>query len=370
MVLIILDPWCNGSTPVFGAVCRGSNPCGSIFCNYIFYFFNCLIINVNSNQFKLISFFYSLKFEFYSKFLINKRMIELYKTGVALVTPFNKDLSIDFASLDCLIDFNLSEGVNYFVILGTTAETATLNEEEKKLIIKFVTKKLSNKVPLILSLGGNNTLEVINTIKTINDISSFSALLSVCPYYNKPNQEGIYQHYKYISKSSYLPIIIYNVPGRTVVNVTIKTILRLVKEFSNIIAIKEASPNFIQSLQILKEKPSHFIVLSGDDDLANSQILAGASGVISVIAQAFPKMFTKMINFAIDKNPKESYKIYYELLNLMFLIFEEGSPAGIKAVLNHLGLIKPYIRLPLVQVSKNLNTKIITETDRIKNLNL
>lgn len=303
------------------------------------------------------------------KHFIQKYMIELHGTGVALVTPFNKDLSIDFQSLDRLIDFNLCNGINYFILLGTTAEVATLNKKEKKSITDFVIKKVNKKISLVLGLGGNNTHDIIETIQS-TDLSAFSALLSVCPYYIKPSQEGIYQHYKHIAESTKLPIIIYNVPGRTSVNIEPKTTLRLGKEFLNIIAIKEASPNFIQSLHIIKDKSPTFKVLSGDDDLANSQILAGASGVISVLAQAFPKEFTKMIDFAIKKNPQESYKIYYKLLNLMLLIFKEGSPSGIKSVLNHLGLMKPYVRLPLVEVSQDLNQKIIIETNKIKSLNI
>lgn len=293
-------------------------------------------------------------------------MIELQGTGVALITPFKKDLSIDFQSLDNLIDFNLNNGINYLVLLGTTAETATLNNDEKKSIINFIVNKVNNKIPLILGLGGNNTFELIKTIKKTNT-SLFSALLSVCPYYNKPSQEGIYEHYKYIATNTNLPIIIYNVPGRTVVNIDIKTTLRLAKNFSNIIGIKEASPNFIQSIQIIKDKPKNFILLSGDDDLANTQILAGASGVISVIAQAFPKEFSQMINYSINKNVIASYKIYYQLFNLMLLIFQEGSPSGIKCVLHHLGIINPYLRLPLISVSQQLNEKILKEINIIKN---
>lgn len=296
-------------------------------------------------------------------------MIELQGTGVALITPFKKDLSIDFQSLGNLIDFNLNNGINYFVLLGTTAETSTLNNNEKTLLINFIIKKVNNKVPLILGLGGNNTFELIKTIKKTNT-KSFYALLSVCPYYNKPTQEGIYQHYKYIATNANLPIIIYNVPGRTVVNINIDTTLRLANNFPNIIAIKEASPNFIQSLQIIKNKPKNFLLLSGDDDLANTQILAGASGVISVIAQAFPKEFSQMINYSINKNVTKSYKIYYQLLNIMFLIFKEGSPSGIKSVLNHLGIINPYLRLPLIPVSKELDKKILQEINIIKNLSI
>lgn len=301
-------------------------------------------------------------------FLINN-MIELQGTGVALITPFKKDLSIDFQSLDNLIDFNLNNGINYFVLLGTTAETATLNNDEKKSIINFIINKVNNKIPLILGMGSNNTLELVKNIKQINT-KYFSALLSVCPYYNKPTQEGIYQHYKYIATNTDLPIIMYNVPGRTVINIDVNTTLHLAKNFSNIIAIKEASPNFIQSLQIIKNKPPNFIVLSGDDDLANAQILAGASGVISVIAQAFPKEFSQMIHYSIKKNAKASYKIYYQLLTLMLLIFQEGSPSGIKSVLHHLGIIDPYLRLPLIPISKKLNEKIVKEMEIIRHLSI
>lgn len=296
-------------------------------------------------------------------------MIELQGTGVALITPFKKDLSIDFQSLDNLIDFNLDNGINYFVLLGTTAETSTLSNNEKKSIINFITNKVKNKIPLVLGIGNNNTFELIKNIQELNQ-KSFTAILSVCPYYNKPTQEGIYQHYKYIAKNTNLPIIIYNVPGRTVININVNTTLRLARQFPNIIAIKEASPNFIQSLQIIQNKPSDFMLISGDDDLANAQILAGASGVISVIAQAFPKEFNQMIQLSIKKNAQKSYKIYYQLLNLMLLIFKEGSPSGIKSVLHNLGLIDPYLRLPLVPISKKLNEEILKEINIIKKLSI
>lgn len=297
-------------------------------------------------------------------------MISLDGTGVALVTPFKKDLSIDFEALNNLIDFNLKYKINYFVVLGTTAETATLNKEEKKLIINFITKKINKKIPLILGIASNNTYEIIKELESI-DLTLFSALLSVCPYYNKPNQKGIFEHYRYIAQRiNNFPLIIYNVPSRSVVNINVETTVALAKTFSNIIAIKEASPNFIQSLKIIQQKPSQFKVLSGDDDLSNSQILAGASGVISVLAQAFPKEFTMMIDFALNKKVKESYEIYYNLLNIMFLIFKEGSPSGIKCVLSHLNIIKPYVRLPLVKVSKDLNDKIIIEIKKILNTNI
>ncbi|MCB9203032.1 MAG: 4-hydroxy-tetrahydrodipicolinate synthase [Flavobacteriales bacterium] len=285
-------------------------------------------------------------------------------TGVALVTPFNEDLTIDFSALEKLIEFNISGGVDFFVLLGTTAETATLSDDEKKSIIDFVIKINNNRLPLVLGLGGNNTQEVVNKIKT-TDLSDFYGILSVCPYYNKPNQEGIYQHYKAIATATEKPIILYNVPGRTVVNMSVSTTLRLANDFKNIVAVKEAAPSFVQTLEILKDKPSDFLVLSGDDDLANSQVLAGASGVVSVLAQAFPSEFSSMINYALDNNAQESYKIFYKLMNMGILIFEEGSPAGIKSALNELGIVKPYVRLPLVPVSEDLNQRIKNEVKKI-----
>ena len=293
-------------------------------------------------------------------------MNALIGTGVALVTPFNEDLTIDFQALEKLIEFNISSGIEYFVLMGTTSEVATLSEDEKKQIIDFVVKINNNRIPLVIGIGGNHTAEVVNKIQSI-DLEPFCAILSVCPYYNKPTQEGIYSHYKAIATATEKPIILYNVPGRTVVNISVATSLRLANEFKNIIALKEAAPSFVQSLELIKDKPKDFLHLSGDDDLAVSQILAGGSGVISVLAQAFPQKFSEMIRFALEGNVKKAFEIYYVLFQMGILIFEEGSPAGIKAVLNELGIVKPFVRLPLVSASTHLIEKIKLEIQKINN---
>lgn len=291
-------------------------------------------------------------------------MNALIGTGVALVTPFNEDLTIDFTALEKLIEFNISSGIEYLVLMGTTSEVATLSDEEKRQIIEFVVKINNNRVPLVIGIGGNHTAEVVNKIKSM-DLEPFSAILSVCPYYNKPTQEGIYRHYQAIATATEKPIILYNVPGRTVVNMSVSTSLKLANDFKNIIALKEAAPSFVQSLEFIKEKPKDFLHLSGDDDLAVSQILAGGSGVISVLAQAFPQKFSEMIRFSLEGNTKKAFEIYYILFQMGILIFEEGSPAGIKAVLNEMGIVKPFVRLPLVPASSNLIEKIKNEIQKI-----
>ena len=290
-------------------------------------------------------------------------MTALNGVGVALVTPFNEDLSIDFDSLTQLINHNIDNGTHFLVVLGTTAEAATLSEDEKKQVIAHIIKINNQRLPLVLGIGGNNTLEVKKQIEN-TDLSDFEAILSVSPYYNKPNQEGLYQHYKALAETG-KPIIIYNVPSRTGQNVEAKTTLRLAKEFSNLFMIKEAAPNILQYFDILRDKPEHFHLVSGDDEYTLPVTLAGGSGVISVIGQAYAKEFSTMVQLAFDRKVDEAYAIHNRLVTITRLIFEEGNPCGIKTVLAEMGLIKNHLRLPLTKASNELQAKIKAEMSKI-----
>lgn len=292
-------------------------------------------------------------------------MSNLKGLGVALVTPFHEDLSIDFESLTKLVKYNTEKGTNFLVILGTTAETATLSKEEQNLIIQHVVKINNQKLPLVLGIGGNNTLAVKEQIEN-TDLSPFSAILSVSPYYNKPNQEGIYQHYKTLASTG-KNIIIYNVPGRTGQNIEVTTTLRLAQEFSNLSIIKEASPNISQHFDILRKKPQHFSLFCGDDEYTLPVTLAGGSGVISVIGQAYPDLFSKMIKLAKESKVQEAYQIHNKLVEITRLIFTEGNPCGIKTILAEKGLIKNYLRLPLVPATENLQNIIKAEMKSLEN---
>ncbi len=283
--------------------------------------------------------------------------------GVALVTPFNEDLSVDFESLTKLVDFNIENGTNYLVVLGTTAEAATLSVEEKKQVIEHIIKVTNKRVPLVLGIGGNNTLEVKKQIEE-TDLSAFEAVLSVSPYYNKPNQEGLYQHYKMLASTG-KNIIIYNVPSRTGQNIEAETTLRLAKEFPNLFLIKEAAPNILQYFDILRKKPEGFNLVSGDDEFTLPVTLAGGNGVISVIGQAYPKEFSTMVQLAFDRKVDEAYQIHNKLVEITRLIFAEGNPCGIKVILAEMGIIKNYLRLPLVPASEGLHAKIKAEMANI-----
>ncbi|MBW8524180.1 4-hydroxy-tetrahydrodipicolinate synthase [Chryseobacterium chendengshani] len=283
--------------------------------------------------------------------------------GVALVTPFNEDLSVDFESLTKLVEYNIENGTNYLVVLGTTAEAATLSSDEKKQIVEHIIKVNDKRLPLVLGIGGNNTLEVKKQIEE-TDLSAFAAVLSVSPYYNKPNQEGLYQHYKALASTG-KNIIIYNVPSRTGQNVEAETTLRLAKEFPNLFLIKEASPNILQYFDILRKKPEGFSIVSGDDEFTLPVTLAGGDGVISVIGQGYPKEFSTMVQLAFDKKVDEAYKIHNKLVEITRLIFAEGNPCGIKVILSEKGLIKNYLRLPLVPASEGLYGKIKAEMEKI-----
>lgn len=283
--------------------------------------------------------------------------------GVALVTPFNEDLSVDFESLTKLVEYNIENGTSYLVVLGTTAEAATLSSDEKKQVVEHIIKVNNKRLPLVLGIGGNNTLEVKKQIEE-TDLSDFTAVLSVSPYYNKPNQEGLYQHYKMLASTG-KSIIIYNVPSRTGQNVEAETTLRLAKEFPNLFLIKEASPNILQYFDILRKKPEGFNLVSGDDEFTLPVTLAGGAGVISVIGQGYPKEFSTMVQLAFDKKVDEAYEIHNKLVDITRLIFAEGNPCGIKVILAEKGLIKNYLRLPLVPASEGLYAKIKAEMAKI-----
>lgn len=277
--------------------------------------------------------------------------------GVALVTPFKNDGSIDFEALQRLVEFNISNGTNYLVINGTTGESATITSVEKEAIINTVIKVNNKRVPLVLGVGSNNTQHVIEELRT-RDLSQIDGILSVAPYYSKPTQEGLYQHYKAIATATDKPIILYNVPGRTSRNMEAATTLRLANDFKNIVAVKEAGNNQQQYYELIKNKPTDFLVISGDDDLALGVTLAGGSGVISVIGQAFPKEFSTMIQLGLEGNSKEAFQIHYQLMDIINLIFAENNPAGIKAVLQSLGICSKNVRLPLVEATDVLQAKI------------
>lgn len=292
-------------------------------------------------------------------------MNNLKGLGVALVTPFNEDLSIDFDSLTKLVEYNIANGTDFLVVLGTTAETATLSKAEQAQVIEHIVKVNNKRLPLVLGIGGNNTLAVKEQIES-TDLSDFEGVLSVSPYYNKPNQEGIYQHYKMLASTG-KNIIIYNVPGRTGQNIDAATTLRLAKDFPNLFMIKEASPNISQYFDILRKKPAGFSLVSGDDEFTLPVTLAGGDGVISVIGQAYPKLFSDMIKLAKESKVKEAYAIHNQLVELIRLIFAEGNPCGVKTVLAEMGIIKNHLRLPLIKASENLQDRIKTEMKNLQN---
>ena len=278
-------------------------------------------------------------------------------TGVALVTPFKSDLSVDHDALANIVNYNIDNGVEYLVICGTTAESVTITRQEKQDVVATISKTNNGRVPMVLGIGGNNTAQVIEEIKS-TDLSNIDAILSVSPYYTKPTQEGIYQHFKAIAEASPIDIILYNVPGRTSKNMDVETTLRLANDFKNIIAVKEAGNNMAQYLELIKNKPDNFLIISGDDDLALGVTLAGGSGVISVIGQAYPKEFSEMIRLGLKGDAKNAYKLHYKLMDVINYIFEENNPAGIKAVFKTLNMCEDTVRLPLVPASRALKTKV------------
>lgn len=279
-------------------------------------------------------------------------------TGVAIVTPFRKDDSIDFNSLANLVEHLISNKTDYIVVLGTTGEYPTLTKDEKKAIVNFVIEAVDKRVPVVVGLGGYSTQDVIDKIKKV-EFEGIDAILSVAPYYNKPNQKGLYAHYQAIVTTCPVPVIIYNVPGRTGCNITAETTLRLAHDFNKqFIGIKEASGNFSQIMKIIQDKPSNFLVISGDDAITLPLISIGASGVISVVANAFPKEFSNMVHKALELKYNEARVIHYNLLEIIENLFIEGSPAGIKAALNILGLVQNQVRMPLTPVSRTTYNKL------------
>jgi 4-hydroxy-tetrahydrodipicolinate synthase len=284
---------------------------------------------------------------------------KLIGTGVAIVTPFHKDGSIDFNALGKLVDHLIAGNVEYLVVLGTTGESVTLNKNEKIAVVNHVIETANNRVPIVLGLGGNNTQELLHSMKDF-DFDGISAILSVSPYYNKPTQEGIFQHYKMVAGAAPVPVILYNVPGRTGSNVTAETTLRLA-EVPNIIGIKEASGNLEQMMHIIKNRPKEFLVISGDDALTLPLIASGGDGVISVVANAFPKLYSDMVRAALKGEFETSRKNHYKLLDITSMFFAEGNPGGVKAALKMMGIMQDCLRLPLVNISKGLHDKIEKE---------
>lgn len=285
--------------------------------------------------------------------------------GVALVTPFRGDGSINYVALEAIVEHLIDGGVDYLVVLGTTAETATLSMEEKKALVAKVVEVNSGRLPLVLGIGGNNTQELLELMNSF-DLSSFVALLSVAPYYNKPNQEGLYQHYSKIAAHAPLPVILYNVPSRTGVNIEPETVLRLATDCKNIVAVKEASGNFQQAHTLLKICPPEFVVLSGDDELSLPMILAGAHGVISVIGNALPEAYSNIIRLGLQRDVVEAYALQYLLLDIIRMIYVEGNPTGVKVLMNVLGLCENQLRLPLVAASPDLSSRLKAAWDKLQ----
>ena len=267
--------------------------------------------------------------------------------GVALITPFTKTGEVDYTALRRLLDYQISNGVDFLCILATTGETPCLTVEEKQKIKDIVVEKVAGRIPILMGCGGNNTSAVVHALKT-EDFSGVDGVLSVCPYYNKPSQEGLYQHFKTIAEATPLPVVLYNVPGRVGVNMTAHTTLRLARDCENIVAIKEASGNFTQIDDIIKNKPENFDVISGDDGITFPHITLGAVGVISVIGNALPKEFSRMVRLALNGDYSPALHIHHKFTELFKLLFVDGNPAGVKAMLNAMGLIENELRLPLV----------------------
>ncbi|MCX6248855.1 MAG: 4-hydroxy-tetrahydrodipicolinate synthase [Bacteroidetes bacterium] len=285
-------------------------------------------------------------------------------TGVAIVTPFTKSGAIDFLAFEKILNHVISNGVEYIVLLGTTGESVTVSKLERKTLIEFAVERIDSRVPLVLGFGGNNTSELVLSIHN-TQFKGIDAILSVCPYYNKPTQEGIYQHFKNVAEACPVPVILYTVPGRTSSNIAASTTLKLANDFRNIIGIKEASGNFDQIFQVLKNRPEDFLVISGDDALTLPLLSAGADGVISVVANAFPGKFSEMVRLGLANDFTAARKIHFELLDLTNALFLDGSPGGIKAALNLMGFCEEILRLPLVPVNKEVHKLIKKLIDQI-----
>lgn len=284
-------------------------------------------------------------------------MKEFVGTGVALITPFREDFSVDVEALENLVENQIENNIDYLVVLGTTAESSCLTKEEKELIKATIVKKNNGRLPLVLGAGGNNTAALAGDLKT-EKLDGFSAILSVSPYYNKPTQEGIYQHFKQIAEASPLPVILYNVPGRTASNILPQTVNRIARNLPNVIGIKEAAGDMVQAMNLISLVPEDFLVISGDDMITLPKVLAGGKGVISVIGQGFPKEFSEMVSLGLSGKAKEAYKLHYKIAPSIDMIFTEGNPAGIKALLHKKELCQNVLRLPLVKASDILTQQI------------
>ena len=293
-------------------------------------------------------------------------MRTLQGMGVALVTPFKADGEVDVAALERLVHFQVENGTDYLVVLGTTAETPTLSTEEKELVKKTVRRANNGRLPMVLGVGGNHTQAIVEQVRGVS-AQDYVAILSVTPYYNKPSQEGLYQHYKAVAAATELPILLYNVPSRTGVNMDYRTTLRLAQEVPNIIGVKEASGTIVQIMHLLQGRPEGFLVISGDDTTALPTVLLGGDGTISVLGQAFPKRYSQMIRQGLEGKNQEANAIQYQLLEAMELVFKEGNPVGIKALLSLLELLDtPQVRLPLVSATEGLQRELKAYLARMK----
>ncbi len=285
-------------------------------------------------------------------------------TGVALVTPFTANNEVDEIAMRKIVRYQIENGIDYLVVLGTTAESATLTSKEKARVKQIVIDENHGELPLVLGLGGNSTQQVVDQIQN-EDLTGFDALLSVSPFYNKPTQEGIYQHFKQVAQATKMPIILYNVPGRTASNMLPHTVARLASDFENIIGIKEAAGDLVQAMQLIDNCPKDFLVISGDDMITLPMVLAGGAGVISVIGEGFPEDFSRMVALGLDRKVDEAYELHYKLAPAIDMIFEEGNPAGIKVVFQKLGLSSAVVRLPLVEASTSLKYRIYEFMDSL-----
>jgi 4-hydroxy-tetrahydrodipicolinate synthase len=284
-------------------------------------------------------------------------MKELTGTGVALITPFTAQGAVDHDALKKVVNHQIENGIDYLVVLGTTGESATLSKQEKSEVMATVSLANAGRLPMVLGIGGSDTAVVVETIKN-TDLSDYTAILSVSPAYNKPTQEGIYQHFKAVAGATDKPIILYNVPGRTASNMSVATVSRLANEFSNVVAIKEAAGDIVQAMKLINNTPDDFLVISGDDMITLPMVLAGGAGVISVIGMGFPRDFSDMVRAGLAGDVKKAYNLHYKIEESIDLIFEQGNPGGIKAMLAHLDLIEEHLRLPLVPIDESLRNRI------------
>ena len=291
-------------------------------------------------------------------------MAELKGTGVAIITPFTKSKSVDFDALGKLIEFLINGGVDYIVTLGTTGETPVLKKEEKRDVINYTVEKISDRVPVVVGIGGNDTSAVVDEINQL-PIDAAVAILSASPYYNKPSQEGIYQHFKAVAAASPIPVILYNVPGRTASNMLPSTVNRIANDFKNVIGIKEAAGDIVQAMKLIQNKPEGFLVISGDDMITLPMVLAGGAGVISVIGEGYPKEFSEMVRLGLQRKVDDAYKLHYLLADSIDMIFEQGNPAGVKEIFKSLNLAENIVRLPLVNVDDNLASRLDKFTKKL-----